>query len=135
MHGQRSAAWVKARATTSGGVDGIVHAGFSMMPALRPGDLLSVRAVPAGAPIRAGAVLIAADAMGLVAHRVVRWDGSQVVLRGDANRVDDPPRPWSAIVGEVSRAERGGRAVPLSPSRLRRLLAGVVRRLRARGRW
>jgi signal peptidase I len=82
--------------------------GWSMAPALRDGDLLTVE--PLGyvgrGPLVVGEVVVAERAEVLVAHRVVSVAADAVVTRGDAQTVDDPPLPRNEILGRVVRHRR-----------------------------
>ena len=117
----RSAAWICAAVAGGATAETVRHDGLSMAPCLLPGDVLRLRALTA--PPRPGCVLVVRLGERLVAHRLVRWRADAVVLRGDANLVDDPPVRPDAIVGVVVAAARGGRLVPLRRSLLRRALA------------
>jgi signal peptidase I len=64
--------------------------GGSMMPALRPGQLALTRALPRGASVRRGDVVVA-EPRGLgrrVVKRVVGLPGERVTVRGGAVTVD-----------------------------------------------
>jgi signal peptidase I len=102
--------------------------GFSMYPAIRDGELITVAPVSA-APIARGDVLLFRTAARLLAHRVVRVatggrDGV-LQLRGDAKASCDTPIDAGDVIGRVVAVHRDGRAIPLS---------GRAARLRYRAR-
>jgi signal peptidase I len=117
-----------------------VHGG-SMFPAIRSGDVLTVRASTLG-QIRPGDVVVMRDAARVYAHRLVRcvWlDGApHLVTRGDAHWRTDPPRAATGLIGRVARIARAGRDEAPVPcmlvDRARGLLASEWTRLRALAR-
>ncbi|HUK31015.1 MAG TPA: signal peptidase I [Candidatus Acidoferrum sp.] len=102
--------------------------GTSMVPAIRPGDLITVESalLPEIAP---GEVIVFIRSGRLVAHRVneiVRCAArirngnsaqslhqSEVITRGDRARRNDSPVSSSELIGRVTQIERGGRRVRL----------------------
>ena len=96
--------------------------GTSMIPAIWPGDRLTVRRPEAGYPQVGDIALTLTDGR-LRAHRVVRCltlEGVRVVItRGDHLTVDDPAAEDTAILGVV--IERNGR--PLTSAN--RVLSGA----------
>lgn len=110
-------------------------AGSSMLPAIRPGDLVSVRRCgPAQASI-GDVVLFQRDGR-LFAHRVVRLEAESLVTRGDAVATDDPPVRATEFLGIVESTQRG-RGPALDCARHawpQRLAAGVFRRSALAGR-
>jgi hypothetical protein len=110
-----------------------------MWPALRAGDHAGF-ALASGPP-SPGEVVIARTGSGLVIHRVVRIDGAQAILKGDACRTADAPIPLAAVLGVVYRVRRGARQLDRRGwdgpvARLGRALAPwllSIRRARARG--
>ncbi len=92
--------------------------GASMLPAIWPGDVLSVRRLDSE-PAMPGDVVLCQREGRLVAHRVVqrtfRPDGIQWVLRGDSVAGNDPAFSGDELLGQVVAVERGSRQ--LSPRR------------------
>lgn len=110
-------------------------AGSSMLPAIRPGDLVTVRR---GAPAeaRAGDVILFHRDGRFFTHRVVSRQGESLVTRGDAVAALDPPVQPGEFLGIVVSTQRG-RGPALDCARttwLQRLAAGVFRRSAAAGR-
>lgn len=85
--------------------------GTSMVPAIRPGDLISVERVSVG-DVSPGEVVVFAREGRLIAHRVVARTGSPdegyLITRGDRTRRNDALVSSAELVGRVARIERGG---------------------------
>ena len=92
--------------------------GWSMLPAVWPGDTLMVEQVKANAVSEGEIVLFVRDRR-LFAHRVVarsHGDGHlQLVTKGDAMPTSDAPISDAELLGKVSRIVRKGRSI--EPSR------------------
>ena len=91
------------------GVTPTVVSGVSMAPMLQAGDLVLTRAVDP-ADIAVGDILRIRSGEDFILHRVVairEADGLEFVTRGDANNVDDPAVPASAVEGRVVRVFPG----------------------------
>ena len=84
--------------------------GASMLPCIRPGDILDVRAAEAGAVGPGSVVLFSRDGR-FFAHRVARREGEHLVTRGDALGGDDAAIAPAELLGEVTGVERHGRAL------------------------
>jgi len=88
--------------------------GTSMVPAIRPGDLISVERARAG-EISPGEIVVFAWEGRLIAHRVVARTGSPdegyLVTRGDRTRRNDALVSSAELIGRVARIERGGSRV------------------------
>ena len=110
-------------------------AGSSMLPAIRPGDVISVRA---GDPhdARPGEVVLFTREGRLFAHRVVRRSSGALVTRGDALADCDRPVQRDEFVGIVESVARGGRSFParVRVSPLGRAASAVFRRSALAGR-
>ena len=126
---------VAADVLRAGGAVSLVATGHSMTPAIRSGDRLAIE--PLGAVPRTGDVLACATDGGLVIHRVVGRRGGRLVVRGDVAPASDPPVPIEAVLGAVTRVERGRRRIRLGLGPERVLLAWFSRvgLLRAAARW
>ena len=92
--------------------------GTSMMPAIRPGDLLSIGRVDLR-EASPGEIVLFARRGRLFAHRIVdRGGGSSdpyLVTRGDRLLENDPPVFQSELLGRVTSIERGRRQVRSRP--------------------
>jgi hypothetical protein len=114
------------------GLQHLVAGGLSMLPAVWPGDRLTIRSASIG---ELGAGDIAAWRTGgrIVVHRVLRAidlpSGRQLVTRGDAMPCDDEHVSADALLGRVVEVSRGGRTVPVSGVTpvVWRLSAGLLR--------
>jgi len=92
--------------------------GTSMVPAILPGDLLSVERARA-AKVSPGEVVVFAQQGRLVAHRVTAKRGTQdeyLITRGDRIRQEDAPVSDAELIGRVTQVERG-RSQISAPSR------------------
>jgi len=88
--------------------------GTSMVPAIRPGDLISVERAGVG-EISPGEIVVFAREGRLIAHRVVARTGSPdegyLVTRGDRTRRNDALVSSAELVGRITRIERSGSRV------------------------
>lgn len=108
--------------------------GGSMLPAMRPGDLLSVRTQPRETIARGDVILFRRHGR-LLAHRVVgRAPGLSppaFIVQGDGLSHPDPPVPQADLLGRVVLVTRRGKT--FQPARrlsaAGRLLAWFVRRV------
>lgn len=105
--------------------------GASMLPAIWPGDLISVRSFGPELAMPGDVVLCRREG-GLVAHRVVRRisqrDGMRWVLRGDSVAGNDGPASSGELLGKVIAIERGHRRLSLQRSFPGRLASWILRR-------
>jgi signal peptidase len=84
--------------------------GASMVPAIWPGDILTVRRVDPE-ELRPGQIVLYRRQANLIAHRVTRVVADHVVTRGDTLPVADAPASMDDVVGRVVSLERNGRRV------------------------
>lgn len=102
--------------------------GFSMYPAIRDGEMITVGPVAADRVVR-GDVLLYRHSTRVLAHRVVAVTeyGSRrmLQLRGDAKGACDAPVPVNDVIGRVLSVSRHGRTIPL---------CGLAARLQHRAR-
>lgn len=112
--------------------------GASMIPALWPGDMITVRH-DATAGLLPGQIVLYRREDKLVAHRIVHIHNDSFIIRGDALPQDDPPISESDIVGKVVAIVRNGRTVHLRQPRWQRALSSMLQRsdlcLRMSLRW
>src|SRR5579863_4419438 len=89
--------------------------GLSMLPAIWPGDVLTVNSVSPKL-LESGQIVLYRRNRKLTAHRVVQVGTDHLLTRGDCVSSLDPPVPFSAMVGQVTAICRNGRAAKLQPS-------------------
>jgi Peptidase S24-like len=111
-----------------------VARGTSMLPAIVPGDCLTIKSFsPCEVPTYGEALLVRRDGEFRI-HRLVRvLDNTPqhiYILRGDALLQDDPPVLRSQILGRVTLLQRGGKSFPVAATGTlhQRLLRFFVRR-------
>lgn len=107
--------------------------GSSMLPAIRPGDVITVRRCGHEGASPGEVVLFCREGR-FFAHRVVARAGEALITRGDAIAVPDAPVLPDELLGKVVATERGGRPLGARPTGLERLAAGVFRRCALAGR-
>jgi hypothetical protein len=103
--------------------------GTSMLPAIRPGDMLTVRHCAID-DVCVGDVVLALRERRLIAHRVVSHLGQLLLTRGDAISEPDTPVSEAELLGKVSRVLRGGKSVAAKSSFSGRVAARLFRRSR-----
>jgi signal peptidase len=106
--------------------------GWSMLPAVMPGDTLVIEHISSDAVSEGDIVLFGRDRRFFV-HRVITKGQAQntaLVTRGDAMPTPDPPVPGSDLLGRVSFIVRNGKCLTPSQSRRfpERAVAALVRR-------
>jgi signal peptidase I len=106
--------------------------GASMLPAVWPGDILTVCSHDASQALPGDIVLFSREGK-LVAHRVVERTGSsngiRWVTRGDRVADNDAPVSTHELLGRVTTIERGSRRFTPSPHRslASRLISWILR--------
>jgi signal peptidase len=114
------------------GLQQLVAGGLSMLPAVWPGDRLTIRSASI-ADLGTGDIAAWRTGDRIVVHRVVRAidlpSGRRLVTRGDAMPCEDEPVSADALLGRVVEVSRGGRTVPMSGATpvVWRLSAGPLR--------
>jgi len=103
--------------------------GWSMLPTVWPGDTLIVERVDS-AELMEGEIILFSRERRLVAHRVVRNQGSAMVTRGDSMTTADSPVQKNEFLGRVQSIVRNGRCI--APRRTlgagERAIASMVQR-------
>jgi hypothetical protein len=108
--------------------------GSSMLPSVRPGDVLTIRRCVMSA-VESGAIVLFTRDGRLFAHRVVARRNTHLITSGDALEWQDPPVRPDQLLGRVVTLTRNGRRhEPPSLTIGRRIAAAVVRRS-PRARW
>lgn len=102
--------------------------GTSMLPALWPGDILTIHRHHPG-QLRPGDLVLAARNGGLAVHRLIAIHGPLVTTRGDALPRPDPPLPSDHLLGRVAWIQRGAACLTPRPGipLPQRLLAMALR--------
>jgi len=89
-------------------------AGTSMLPLIRPGDVLLVRSLDI-LLVEPDDVVLFTEGARLFAHRVVRVErrgsGSVLITRGDMHDHDDPPVTESRFLGRIEGQVRDARII------------------------
>ena len=101
--------------------------GASMMPVVRPGDVLTVRRCGM-AGLQLGHIVLYQREGKLVAHRIIHIHDDLLTTRGDSVRRDDLPIRECDIVGQVVSLVRRGHRVPSDLSFWSRVGSYVLRR-------
>jgi len=101
--------------------------GLSMLPAIWPGDVLTVRSQSPDM-LQPGQVILYQRNGRLTAHRIIRVSGDELITQGDCVPSFDQPVRFNEIVGQVAGISRNGRAVKLQQSPGQRAAAWVLRR-------
>jgi signal peptidase len=107
--------------------------GWSMLPAIFPGDTLVIEPARSEGVTKGDIVLFRRDGR-LFAHRVSGKSGSasdfQIVTQGDGMANPDPPVSSSQLLGKVSFVVRDGRCLELAQTQRlsMRAVAALVRR-------
>jgi hypothetical protein len=102
--------------------------GSSMLPSIRPGDEIEIRAARFD-DLDAGGVIAYLRAGRLFVHRLVERDTQQLlVTRGDTLPQADAPVSESELLGSVAAVFRNGKKIKLRPSLAHRTGAALFRR-------
>lgn len=88
--------------------------GASMLPAIWPGDILTVRAADAGG-VKPGEIVLCSRDDRFVIHRVVENRGGRLITRGDALPNNDPPVGAGDLLGRVVSIERASSRIAVRP--------------------
>ena len=102
--------------------------GSSMLPAVWPGDVLTVRRCQIVA-LQPGQIVLSRRNGQLVAHRLTSICGDDLLItRGDSMPQNDPAMSASEVVGQVVGLSRNGRPVKLRQSFWQRASAFILQR-------
>ena len=94
--------------------------GFSMFPALRPGDSITVKSLTEGKYPLPGDVVVFSSQKSLVMHRLISVSGNPAnplfLTQGDS--LSKPDKPWSAdqLAGIAVLFKRKGKEFKIEPS-------------------
>lgn len=101
--------------------------GTSMLPAVWPGDVVSVRRCHI-AELKLGQIVLFRREGELTAHRIMRVSQDRLVTRGDSLSCCDPPVSAAEIVGQVVGISRAGRCISPEQSSWQRAASSILRR-------
>jgi signal peptidase len=101
--------------------------GASMLPALWPGDLITVQYCGL-AELRRGQIVLHRQEGKLTAHRIQRISPNHLITRGDSVPACDPPVGADGVVGRVASILRNGRAIQPEWSFRNRAVSSILRR-------
>jgi hypothetical protein len=102
--------------------------GRSMLPFIRPGDVVRLRPLASWEPKPGDVVAVRGmPGGGLLVHRVVRSRDGLFLLRGDNSTVANGDHAAGQILGIVDAVERNGRSVSFGAGRWGALMALAVR--------
>jgi hypothetical protein len=100
--------------------------GTSMLPAMRPGDEVTVQRCLL-ADLQPGQIVLYRTNGSLVAHRVVRAFADHLLTRGDSVPRYDLPVEASAIVGRIAYVVRNHRCIDIKYTWRHRALSALLR--------
>ena len=101
--------------------------GTSMLPAVWPGDVITVRRQSA-AELPLGQIVLCYRNQAFSAHRLIGRCDDGLITHGDSLAYDDPPFREVEVLGAVISIDRGGRSVGLSPAWWHRAVSSIVQR-------
>ncbi len=101
--------------------------GGSMLPAMWPGDVVTVRRCNA-AELQLGQIILFCRDGKFTTHRIARFAGDHLITRGDTLRPYDPPVRSSEVVGQVVSILRDGRSIRPEDSIRHRVVSSILRR-------
>src|ERR1035437_10241317 len=101
--------------------------GSSMLPALWPGDVITVRRCDF-TELEPGQIVLCRQEGKLTAHRIQRISPSHLVTRGDSVPACDPPVGAYGVVGQVVSILRNGRSIQPERSFRHRAVSSILRR-------
>jgi signal peptidase I len=100
--------------------------GTSMMPSVRPGDILTIRRSSA-AELLPGRIVLCYRHQSLLAHRLVGKLGDYLFTRGDSLQFNDSPFHEDELLGEVVAIVRNGRTIAPKQTWWHRVASGLAR--------
>ncbi len=101
--------------------------GTSMLPAVWPGDVVTVRRCDL-AQLQPGQIVLYRREGTLTAHRIIRVSRDRLVTRGDSLSSYDLPVRAFEIVGQVVSISRAGRYISPEQSSWQRAASSILRR-------
>jgi signal peptidase I len=101
--------------------------GASMLPAIWPGDVVTVKHCNPGELLPGQIVVYRRDEL-LIVHRITRNSGDHLITRGDARPFNDPPVKATEIMGRVMSIHRNGRHIHPEQSSWQRAVSSILSR-------
>jgi signal peptidase len=132
IESQRRVAWrqlIFEQARNAGEVR-LRVSGRSMLPALWPGDVVTVRRCSL-AEFQPGQIVLFGQQQKLTVHRVVRVADDHLIARGDSLPSSDPPVTETEVVGKVVSVQRKGRNIRPERPLWQRVVASILKRSNA----
>lgn len=108
----------------------ITTGGYSMWPAIRPGDRIVIMPYDHQIPLAKGMVVALRRDGGFVVHRVTDYRRGQFMnfirTRGDAGIIYDPWVPTSDVAGLVKKVTEDNKTIMISPQRMPYYIASLA---------
>jgi hypothetical protein len=108
----------------------ITAGGYSMWPAIKPGDRIMITPLNPEKPLTAGKVVALIRDGGFVVHRITEVRkgklSSFVKTRGDAALIPDPWNTEMNVAGRVTEILRGDKALKITRRRMPYIIAGFA---------
>jgi signal peptidase len=101
-------------------------AGASMLPAIWPGDVITVRGCNL-TELQPGHIALYRRDGKLTAHRIQELTSDHLIARGDSVPCFDPPVRANEIVGKVVSISRDGKILPLEQTFWHRAVSTILR--------
>jgi signal peptidase I len=101
--------------------------GCSMLPAIRPGDVLTISRLDSH-DLQSGDVVLYSRNGRLTAHRILKIANGSLMMRGDSLSAIDPPVRFEEVVGKVLSISRRGRKLSPRQSLSQTVAAYIIRR-------
>jgi signal peptidase I len=99
--------------------------GVSMLPAVWPGDVVTVQHKNPGELLPGQIVVYRRDEL-LIVHRITKNSGDHLITRGDARPFNDPPVRAIEILGHVISIHRDGRHINPEQSAWQRAASSIL---------
>lgn len=101
--------------------------GLSMLPAIWPGDVLTVER-HCRENLEPGHIVLYRRKRKLTAHRIIAVAAAYLLTRGDSVPSPDAPVEWGEVVGRVVGISRNGRSIEMRRSLWQRAAAWILSR-------
>jgi signal peptidase I len=101
--------------------------GASMLPAVWPGDVITVQH-RGWSDLRPGQIVLYRRDGRLIAHRIQSFSGGRMITKGDSQVAVDPPVEESEIIGQVVRISRGSQNLPTEQALWQRIGSSILSR-------